>query len=139
MQYHLNTRMGAFPALSVVTASYNVADYVGQAIHSALTQTFRDIELIVIDDGSTDGTLDVIQRICDPRIRLEPRPHQGAPATSSEGIALARAPYLALLDGDDFWHPNKLEEHVRFLDSHPTVDLTFRGRVSSMNSDAIRV
>lgn len=125
MQYHLNTRMGAFPALSVVTASYNVADYIGQAIHSALAQTFRDFELIVIDDGSTDGTLDVVKQIFDPRIRLEPRPHQGAPATLAEGIALARAPYLAFLDGDDFWHPNKLEKHVRFLDSHPTADLTF--------------
>jgi glycosyltransferase involved in cell wall biosynthesis len=125
MQYHLNTRMGAFPALSVVTASYNVAGYIGQAIHSALAQTFLDFELIVIDDGSTDGTLDVVKGILDPRIRLEPRSHQGAPATLAEGIALARAPYLAFLDGDDFWHPNKLEQHVRFLDSHPTADLTF--------------
>src|SRR6266403_1079017 len=83
MQYHLNTRMGTFPALSVVTASYNVADYVGQAIHSALAQTFRDFELIVIDDGSTDGTLDVVKGIIDPRIRLEPRPHQAADLTFS--------------------------------------------------------
>jgi len=117
--------MKTLPAVSVVTTSYNVADYIGQAIHSALAQTFRDFELIVLDDGSTDGTVDVVRQISDPRIRLEARPHQGASATLSAGVALARAPCLAFLDGDDFWNPNKLERHVRFLDSHPEVDLTF--------------
>lgn len=117
--------MGTIPAVSVLITSYNVADYIGQSIHSALTQTFRDFELIVLDDGSTDGTLDVVRRISDPRIRVEARTHQGASATLSDGVALARAPYLAFLDGDDFWNPTKLERHVRFLDSHPAVDLTF--------------
>jgi glycosyltransferase involved in cell wall biosynthesis len=121
----MGSGMETFPAINVVTASYNVADYIGQAIHSALSQTFRDFELIVVDDGSTDGTLDVVRQISDPRIRLETRPHQGAPASLADGIALARAPYLAFLDGDDFWNPNKLERHIRFLDSHPAVDLTF--------------
>ena len=117
--------MKTVPAVSVVTASYNVANYVGQAIHSALSQTFRDFELIVLDDGSTDATLDVIRNISDPRIRIEPRLHQGASAGLADGVALARAPYLAFLDGDDFWNPNKLEQHVRVLDSEPAVDLTF--------------
>jgi len=121
----MGSGMETFPAINVVTASYNVADYIGQAIHSALAQTFRDFELIVVDDGSTDGTLDVLRQISDHRIRLEPRPHQGASASLAHGIALARAPYLAFLDGDDFWNPNKLERHIRFLESHPAVDLTF--------------
>jgi len=125
LQYHLNTGMGTFPAVSVVTSSFNVAHYIGQAMHSALAQTFRDFELIVVDDGSTDGTLDIVRQISDSRIRLEPRAHQGAAASLAHGIALARAPYLAFLDSDDFWNPAKLERHVRFLDSHPAVDLTF--------------
>jgi glycosyltransferase involved in cell wall biosynthesis len=125
LQYQLNTGMEIIPAISIVTATYNVAGYIGQSIHSALAQTFRDFELIVLDDGSTDGTLDAVRQISDPRIRLEPRPHQGAPASLADGVALARAPYLAFLDGDDFWNPNKLERHVRFLNSHPEVDLTF--------------
>jgi glycosyltransferase involved in cell wall biosynthesis len=117
--------METFPAINVVTASYNVADYIGQAIHSALAQTFRDFELIVVDDGSTDGTLEILRQISDPRIRLEPRSHQGAPAALAYGITLARAPYLAFLDGDDFWNPNKIERHIRILNLHPAVDLTF--------------
>ena len=80
------------PAVSVVTVSYNVANYIGQAIQSALSQSFRDFELIVLDDGSTDATLDVVRQISDPRIRVEPRLHRGASAALSDGVALARAP-----------------------------------------------
>jgi glycosyltransferase involved in cell wall biosynthesis len=121
-----NSQTGSsLPAVSIVMTAYNVADYIGEAIQSALAQTFTDFELIVIDDASTDNTLDVAMRNTDPRLRLVRSPHQGAPAQMRKGVELARAPYLAFLDGDDLWHPSKLENHVAFLNAHPEVDLTF--------------
>lgn len=113
------------PAVSVVTAAYNVAGYIGQTLESALAQTFRDFELIVVDDGSTDGTRDIVDGISDPRVCLVSRPHQGASCSLSDGVALARAPYLSFLDADDLWSPSKLERQVQFLDDHPNADLVF--------------
>lgn len=113
------------PAVSVVMTTYNVAPYLGAAIESALAQTFREFELIVLDDGSTDGTLRIAERFSDARVRVMRSPHRGAAAQLRRGIEQARAPYLALLDGDDLWSPNKLERHVQFLNAQPRADLSF--------------
>jgi len=105
--------------------AYNVADFIGTAIQSALAQTFKDFELIVVDDGSTDNTVEMVARNSDPRLFLERRSHQGAAAQMRRGAELSQTPYLAFLDADDLWDPLKLERHVEFLDRHPEVDLTF--------------
>jgi glycosyltransferase involved in cell wall biosynthesis len=117
--------MGNSPAVSVVMTAYNVAAYIGAAIESAVAQTFRDFELIVMDDGSTDGTVQIAEQFRDPRVRVERSPHRGAAIQLRDGIEQTTGRYLALLDGDDLWSPNKLERHVQFLDSHPGADLTF--------------
>jgi hypothetical protein len=106
-------------------AAYNIAPYIGAAVESALAQTFTDFELIIVDDGSRDATAEIVQRYSDPRIRFTQRPHAGLPLTLVEGIGLARGTYLSFHDGDDLWSPTKLERHVRFLEQHPAVDLTF--------------
>jgi glycosyltransferase involved in cell wall biosynthesis len=113
------------PELSVVITAFNVAAYIGDALQSALNQTLRHIEVIVVDDGSTDGTLAVIRSIHDPRIRLVARSHAGEIAAFNAAIALAQGEFIAFLDGDDVWHPDKLAQHVRFLKDHPEIDLTF--------------
>src|SRR5215472_13749872 len=112
------------PAVSIVMTAYNVADYIGAAIQSALAQTFRDFELLVIDDGSTDHTFQMASRSSDPRIRLLRSPHRGAAIQLREGIARTQAPFLALLDGDDLWSPAKLERHLEFFQDHAEADLT---------------
>ncbi|MEO8098392.1 MAG: glycosyltransferase family 2 protein [Acidobacteriota bacterium] len=113
------------PRVSVVMAAYNVAPFIAEAVHSALNQTFASLEMIVVDDGSSDGTPDIVSAIADSRLRLIRLPHGSATIALNTGVAEARGEFLALLDGDDRWHPNKLEKHVAFLDAHPTVDLSF--------------
>jgi len=105
--------------------AYNVAGYIGKAVRSALDQTFRDFELVVVDDGSTDDTLEAVRRISDSRLRVVAREHLGVSAQLRAGIEMTRAPYVALLDADDLWGPRKLERHVEFLNTHPDVDFTF--------------
>lgn len=104
---------------------YNVAPYVEAAVHSALQQTITQIEVIVVDDGSTDETAALVERIEDERLRLFRREHVGAAATLNAGVAEVRAPFLAFLDGDDFWLPDRLEQHFEFMDANPGVDLSF--------------
>ncbi len=117
--------MAGLPRVSVIMAAYNVAGYIGAAIDSVLAQTCGDFELIVMDDGSSDGTPEIVTAISDARVRLIGGNHRGAPAQLARGHALAQAPYLAHLDADDLWDARKLERHVEFLDAHPEVDLTF--------------
>jgi glycosyltransferase involved in cell wall biosynthesis len=113
------------PSVSVVMTAYNVAPYIGAAVESALAQTFRDFELIVMDDGSTDATPRIAEHFNDPRIRVVRAAHQGAATGLRDGIWRSHGKYLAVLDADDLWDPNKLARHVEFLDSHAGADLTF--------------
>jgi len=104
--------------VSVILPSYNSQAWVAEAIESVLTQTHEDLELIVIDDGSTDNTLNIINSLAkDSRLKLVKRPHRsGGPATPrNEGIELASGDYLAFIDSDDVWHPEKLELQLKTM------------------------
>jgi len=99
---------------------YNREKYVGGAIDSILAQTFTDFELLVIDDGSTDRSREVVRSYHDPRIRLVcNETNLGVPQTRNRGIHLARGEYVAFLDSDDWAYPERLAKQVAFLDSHP--------------------
>ncbi len=117
--------MGDAPVVSVVMTAYNVAPYIGAAIESALAQTFGDFELLVMDDGSTDGTVRIAEEFEDARVHVVRSPHRGAAMQLRHGIEQTRGPYVALLDADDLWSPHKLERHVQFMDAQPRADLTF--------------
>lgn len=109
----------SFPRVSVVIPAYNREPYVGQAIASVLAQTFGDFELVVIDDGSTDGTRDVVHSFGDQRIRLLCLESNGGIARArNAGVDAARGNYLAFLDSDDVARPTRLAEQVNFLDCH---------------------
>jgi glycosyltransferase involved in cell wall biosynthesis len=104
---------------------YNVAPYVAKAVNSVLGQFVTDLELIIVDDGSSDGTLDRITRIADPRVRIIRQQNAGSSSARNAGIRLARGKYIAFLDGDDLWRPEKLKKHLALLETHPELDLTF--------------
>src|SRR4030042_1653484 len=106
--------------VSVIIPVYNRAELIAQAVESVLRQSFSDFELLVVDDGSSDGTWEALQR-CGPRIRALPQEHRGASAARNLGIQTAAGEYLAFLDSDDLWQPQKLARQVQYLDQHPEV------------------
>lgn len=97
------------PTISVVMPAYNHEKFVAEAISSVLEQTFGDLELIVVNDGSTDATGEVIQSFTDLRLRYLEQPNQGAHHALNRGIAAARGRYIAILNSDDVFAPNRLE------------------------------
>ena len=112
------------PLVSVVMPVYNRERYVGAAIESILAQTFTDFEFIIVDDGSTDHSVDVIKRFPDPRIRLIQMPkNQGISAARNAGNELARGEFIAVMDSDDIALPRRLEKEVSYMRKHPEVGL----------------
>jgi glycosyltransferase involved in cell wall biosynthesis len=117
----------ADPAITVVMTVYNGLPFVEEAVNSILSQDFDDFELVVVDDGSSDGTADVLARRGDPRLHLHRRPHQGRVAALNHALGLARGRYVANLDADDVALPGRLALPVRFLDEHPEVAVVGAG------------
>ncbi len=111
------------PLLSVIMPAYNVALYVRDAIASVQTQTLADFELIVVNDGSTDNTLSILQEIAarDSRVKIISRPNTGIVGAMNDAIAAATAPVLARMDGDDLCEPTRFEKQHAFLAQNPSV------------------
>lgn len=116
---------GVAPLTSVIIPTYNAGRFITLTVDSVLQQTLPDLELIVIDDGSADDTLEKVRAYRDGRIHIIEQPHQGGPVALNAGLNIARGEYVAFLDHDDIWLPNKLERHAKFLQQHSEVDLTF--------------
>lgn len=112
--------MSAEPLVSVLMPAYNCAQFIGAAIESVLKQTFSGFELLVIDDGSADGTVEVVHgyALDDPRIRLIVREHLGLVDTLNFGLQQLQGCYLARLDADDQAFPQRLEKQLAILESH---------------------
>jgi len=113
----------ASPPVSVVMTVYNGEPWTAEAVGSILGQTFGDFELIVVDDGSTDATTDVLHRYRDPRLHLVRQPRAGQTPALNRALRLARAPLLARMDADDVALPRRLERQVAFLGAHPEIGL----------------
>jgi glycosyltransferase involved in cell wall biosynthesis len=111
------------PAVSVVIPSYNHARFISQAVHSVLNQTESDLELIVVDDGSTDNSLQILGNISDPRLKVISQSNQGAHAAINRGLELATSEYLAILNSDDMYHPQRLKKLVGILMEYPETGL----------------
>jgi len=111
------------PKISVIIPSYNHASYISEAIQSVLNQTERDLELIIVDDGSTDGTYFILAEINDPRCRVILQDHQGAHAALNRGLVEAQGSYLAILNSDDVYYPQRIKHLVNFLESNKNVGL----------------
>jgi glycosyltransferase involved in cell wall biosynthesis len=119
--------------VTVLIPTYNRACYVGHAIQSVLRQTFRNLELLVLDDGSTDDTETVVRAIRDPRLRYVRCPHRGISATLNTGVREAQGRYIARLDSDDEWLPELLATETAVLDAQPDVGLVY-GRAQAMDA-----
>lgn len=113
------------PLVSVIMPAYNVEPYIGDAIRSTLAQTFTDFELIVVDDGSKDGTAEVVKELArqDRRVSLVQQANRGLAGARNSAMRAARGEYFALLDSDDMWDPQYLEAQLALLDARPAVDI----------------
>ena len=113
--------------VSVIIPTYDRADCVTRAIDSALAQTHADVEVIVVDDGSTDDTAALVRDTYagEPRVRYTRQENRGVSAARNRGIRLARGAYMALLDSDDAWEPFKLELQLACLDAFPDAGMVW--------------
>lgn len=108
------------PDISVIMLSYNTADYIEDAVSSILEQSYPDFELLVLDDGSTDATEEVMARFHDGRIRyIRSEKNHGIPFQRNQGLELARGKYLAFLDSDDVAPPYRLKEQKEYMEQYP--------------------
>ncbi len=109
--------------ISVLLPVYNCPRYVGGAIESILAQTFADFEFLIIDDGSTDQTPEVLKKYTDPRIRIIRHENRGLAGTLNVGIKLARGKYIARQDQDDTSLPDRLAKQLSYMEEHPDCGL----------------
>ena len=121
----------AEPLISVVIPAYNVARWIEATVQSVLAQSYRNLEVIVVDDGSTDGTASIVEKLAerDNRVRLLKMDNKGVGGARNAGIRIARGELIAPLDGDDIWHPDKLNRQLkryrRLLDQGRPVGLIY--------------
>jgi glycosyltransferase involved in cell wall biosynthesis len=110
------------PYVTVLMPVYNTEMYLKEAIDSILNQTFRDFEFIVINDGSTDSTSDIIESYSDPRIiYLQNEKNLGVATSLNKGLSIAKGTYIARMDGDDVSRCDRLEKQVAFMDANPEI------------------
>lgn len=115
------------PLVSVVLASYNHESFIGEAVHSVLNQSYSNLELIVVDDGSSDGSAQILKQIDDPRLKVVLLAENRRQHPRNTGAALATGKYIAFQNSDDIWHPDKVAQQVAFLESSPQSTACFTG------------
>ena len=108
---------------SVIMPLYNKAPYVRKAVESVVGQTCRDWELVVVDDGSSDGSGEVVAGVADARIRIIRQENAGVGAARNRGVAESSAPYICFLDADDWWEPTFLEEMTGMIERNPNAGI----------------
>ncbi|MEN9649386.1 MAG: hypothetical protein RL094_353 [Candidatus Parcubacteria bacterium] len=122
--------------VSVLIPTYNRKHIIEQAIQSVLNQSFRDFEVIVVDDGSTDGTKEYIESLNLP-ITLISKENGGVASARNEGIKNARGTYIAFLDSDDAWLPDKLKAQVEYFQAHPDIPLVYTDEYIEVNGEVL--
>ncbi len=115
------------PIATIIVPAFNVAATLDETLRSLLLQTFGDFELIVVDDGSSDDTAEIVRAHTDPRVRMIQQANRGLAGARNTGIAQARGKYIAFCDADDLWAPEKLERHIAHLEARPDVGISFSG------------
>lgn len=113
------------PVISVIIPAYNSEKAIGETIKSVLQQTFSDFELIIINDGSTDATLEIVTSIKDPRIKVFSYPNAGLAVSRNRGFSLSCGEFIAFLDADDLWTADKLEAQLKALQENPEAGVAY--------------
>lgn len=121
------------PQISIIIPAYNSAAFILQTIASVQAQTFDDWELIVVNDGSGDDTESILKNV-DPRVRVINQPNAGIATARNTGVKASIAPYIAFLDHDDLWHPQKLATQLACMQQNPDAGIVF-GNFSRWESD----
>src|SRR5215469_3696643 len=112
--------------VTVIVPTYNMAHYLPQSVQSALGQSYANLEVQIVDDGSTDETAAVVRRWeRDPRVRVHRQVNSGLSAARNSGISLARGEFVALLDADDVWMPDKLARQMPLFRGQPEVGVVY--------------
>lgn len=111
--------------VSIIIPVYKAEKYVAETIKSALKQTYKNIEILIIDDGSPDRSIDICRQFTDLRIKIISQPNRGLPGARNTGIRHARGEYLTFLDADDLWLPEKIEKHAEHLNNSPDIGISF--------------
>jgi glycosyltransferase involved in cell wall biosynthesis len=114
-----------YPGVSIVTPAYNRAAYILDAVRSGLAQTAPLLEIIVVDDGSDDGTPELVESINDPKVRLIRLEHVGAPAARNRGVAEARGEFILWLDSDDVLDPGAIQAYAETLKDFPKAEVLY--------------
>ncbi|MFD1341122.1 glycosyltransferase family 2 protein [Litorisediminicola beolgyonensis] len=115
------------PRASIIVPSYNSAATLPATLASLLAQTAKDFEIVVVDDGSTDSTPDLLQRITDPRLRIVRQANRGLAGARNSGVHAARGTVVGFCDADDLWHPQKLDRHLEHLAARPRIGVSYSG------------
>ena len=122
--------------VSVILPTYNREATLGRAIESVLNQTYTDFELIIVDDGSTDNTRQLVENIHDDRITYYyVKINSGAAAARNYGIERAEGEYIAFQDSDDYWHSDKLEKQMKVMESNPDIGFVYHPISCRIDSD----
>jgi glycosyltransferase involved in cell wall biosynthesis len=112
------------PLVSVVIPVYNAAKFLDETLNSVLDQTYPNLEVLAVNDGSTDDSLQILANYAS-RITIFDSTNKGTPAARNKGIQMATGSYLSFIDSDDLWHPEKLTMQMELLGSMPDVDMTY--------------
>ncbi|QIR40369.1 glycosyltransferase [Tolypothrix sp. PCC 7910] len=121
----MNININSPPQISIIIPAYNSENTIAQTINSVLNQTFSDWELIVINDGSQDKTLDIILEFNHPRIKVFSYPNSGSQKSRNRGLEHAVAEFVSFLDADDLWTPDKLESQFKALQANPQAAVAY--------------
>ena len=128
------------PLVSVIIPAYNAEQFIARTLSSVIEQTYRNLEVLVVDDGSKDRTVEIVEQFAtkDSRINLLRQPNSGVAKARNLAIKNAKGEYIAPVDADDIWHPQKIEKQIEvFLNSEPSVGLVYAWSVMIDESDRI--
>lgn len=123
------TPAGGPPLVSVIIPTYNMERYLAQTLESVCAQTYRNLEILVVDDGSKDGSAAIAREFekRDPRVRLLSKPNGGLSSARNFGTDHSSGEYIGYVDADDYWDPTKVAKHVAHLEANPEVGVSYSG------------